>query len=92
MKTYAAILRGINVGGHKKILMKDLKGLFEGLGFSDVQTYIQSGNVIFKAQSSGNLLEEIQTAIVNCYGFEVPLQVVEGDFLNQVIEQNPFAK
>lgn len=72
--------------------MKDLKGLFEGLGFSDVQTYIQSGNVIFKAQSSGNLVEEIQTAIVNYYGFEVPLQVVEGDFLNQVIEQNPFAK
>ncbi|OCC31032.1 PF08002 family protein [Leptospira interrogans serovar Canicola] len=48
MKTYIALLRGINVSGQKKILMKDLSSLFESLGFMNVQTYIQSGNVLFQ--------------------------------------------
>jgi uncharacterized protein (DUF1697 family) len=48
MTTYISILRGINVGGQRKILMADLKTLYENLGFKEVVTYIQSGNVIFK--------------------------------------------
>lgn len=47
MKKYIAILRGINVGGKRKILMKDLKLLFERMGCTEIATYIQSGNVIF---------------------------------------------
>ncbi|MDX9931406.1 MAG: DUF1697 domain-containing protein [Bacteroidales bacterium] len=48
MKTrYVALLRGINVGGKNVIRMKELKSLFEHCGFSDVETYIQSGNVMF---------------------------------------------
>ena len=49
MKTDISILRGINISGQKKIKMADLKTLYEELGFKDVQTYIQSGNVIFKS-------------------------------------------
>ena len=49
MKKYIAILRGINVGGKRKILMADLRVLFNDLGYAEVQTYIQSGNVIFNA-------------------------------------------
>ena len=48
MNTYISILRGINVSGQKKILMADLKNLFIELGFTNVQTYIQSGNVVFE--------------------------------------------
>ena len=50
MKRYIALLRGINVGGHKKLKMTDLKLLFEDLGFENVTTYIQSGNVVFSAK------------------------------------------
>ena len=49
MNTYIALLRGINVGGHKKILMADLRNLLEKLNFKNVQTYIQSGNVVFQS-------------------------------------------
>ncbi|MDP2890814.1 MAG: DUF1697 domain-containing protein [Bacteroidota bacterium] len=49
MRRYVSILRGINVGGNRKVLMKDLKSLYEGLGFSKVETYIQSGNVVFES-------------------------------------------
>ncbi|CAM3270773.1 DUF1697 domain-containing protein [Aequorivita lipolytica] len=50
MKTYVALLRGINIGGHKKLKMADLKLLFEVLRFDNVVTYIQSGNVFFSAK------------------------------------------
>ena len=56
MSRYIALLRGINVGGHRKIKMVELKALFERLGFTDVVTYIQSGNVVFTAQDSDNYL------------------------------------
>ena len=47
MKTYISMLRGINVSGQKKIRMADLKNLYESLGLVEVQTYVQSGNVVF---------------------------------------------
>jgi len=49
MSLYVALLRGINVGGKNLIKMTELAALFTGLGFTDVRTYIQSGNVIFRA-------------------------------------------
>ena len=49
MATFISILRGINVSGQKKILMADLKALYETLNFKNVQTYIQSGNVVFES-------------------------------------------
>jgi len=50
--TYVALLRGINLGGHKIVKMDQLRKTFEELGFADVKTYIQSGNVVFKAPAS----------------------------------------
>lgn len=57
MKTYVSILRGINVSGKNVIKMADLKQLFETMGYKDVKTYIQSGNVVFtsKEQNTDNL-------------------------------------
>ena len=65
MTTIISILRGINVG-KRKVLMTDLKSLYEKLGFKDVSTYIQSGNVIFKTDKKmpdQQLAEKIQKAI-----------------------------
>lgn len=88
-----ALLRGINVGGKRKILMHDLRELFQELRFANIQTYIQSGNVIFN--SSGNkdnikLADEIMEAILNKYGFQVPVIVLNAEELNAAISENPF--
>jgi uncharacterized protein (DUF1697 family) len=71
---YAALLRGINVGGKNRVEMPRLKLLFEGLGFSNATTYINSGNVVF--ESSGNPAEIsniLQKAIAHDFGFVVPV-------------------
>lgn len=76
MNKQIAILRGINVGGRRKILMKDLKALFNHLGFVKVQTYIQSGNVIFNSSGETNNLRiaaEIEKSILKEYDFQVPV-------------------
>ena len=91
MKTYIALLRGINVGGHKKILMADLRLLFESLGFKGVQSYIQSGNVVFKAIEEGNLASKITEAIETKYDFIVPILVKEASELNKILSKCPFS-
>ncbi len=95
MKTYISILRGINVSGQKKILMADLKKIYESLGFSDVVTYIQSGNVLFnfnKTNSESDLIQTIEKAIQDEYGFQVPVLVFTIDFLKNTVNDNPFLK
>ena len=95
MKTFISILRGINVGGQKKILMADLKTLYESLQFKDVTTYIQSGNVIFKTGhklSDTELTEQIEKAIHKKYDFEVPVQVKSLQELENIVASNPFLK
>jgi uncharacterized protein (DUF1697 family) len=94
MKTYIALLRGINVSGQKKIKMSDLKSLFENLGFKDIRTYIQSGNVIFKSSASAvkKLELKIETAIKNYFGFDVPVLIITPTELEKVIKQNSFLK
>ncbi len=92
METYISLLRGINVSGQKKIIMADLKSLYEKLGFQDVQTYIQSGNVIFeslKADKSAIKIK-IESKIREQYGFIVPVQLLEFEELNEVFANNPF--
>jgi uncharacterized protein (DUF1697 family) len=94
MQTYIAILRGINVSGHKLIKMDALKASFEHLGFADVHTYIQSGNVIFKsAEGNSNLLAaKIKTMLADEYGFDVPVQVKTAAEMEGVLNNNPFIK
>ncbi len=86
------MLRGINVSGQKKIIMADLKVLYEGLGFDNVMTYIQSGNVIFhsKTKSIAVLSKKIAGAIEEQYGFTVPITIRTRDKLKKLISGNPF--
>lgn len=87
---YIAILRGINVSGQKKILMKELIRYLESLGFTNVQTYIQSGNVIFESEQEEGLKLLIENKIKTIYGFDVPVQVHEVEYFVHVLENNPF--
>ena len=83
MEKKVAILRGINVGGKKRILMADLKLIFEKLGFSNITTYIQSGNVAFKSKkrSCPSLAKSIGERIAAEFKFEVPIQVLTAEAL-----------
>lgn len=90
MTTHIALLRGINVSGQKKILMADLRALFEVLGFSNVRTYIQSGNVIFQTSETKNLSEKISEAIKERYGWDVPVLVKTSTELQSILKASPF--
>ena len=93
--TYISILRGINVSGQKKILMADLKVLYETLKFTDVTTYIQSGNVVFRADkktAGAELARKIEQAISKKYKFDVPVIVRTADEMKKAMASNPFVK
>ncbi len=93
MLKYIAILRGINVGGKRKLLMADLRLLFEELSFINIKTYIQSGNVIFESIKNLSALEIetiIEQEIDKEFGFDVPVIVRSVDELEQVFLNNPF--
>ncbi len=89
---YIALLRAINVGGTKKLLMADLRAMFEAAGCADVRTYIQSGNVVFRAEPT--LAERIptliQSEIAASHGFEVPVVTRSAAELDAVVTGNPF--
>lgn len=93
MKTFISILRGINVSGQKKILMADLKALYESLKLKDVATYIQSGNVLFKSSENLSDLEfavKIKKSIHKKYGFEVPVIIRSKEEIEKIVSNNPF--
>ncbi|WP_010522790.1 DUF1697 domain-containing protein [Aquimarina agarivorans] len=93
MKKSIALLRGINVGGKRKVLMQDLKLLFENIGYAEVSTYIQSGNVIFNATKSEptvKVANKIEAAISKTYGFDVPVVVISAKALKNAVQENPF--
>src|SRR5690625_5236551 len=91
MNKKIAILRGINVGGKRKIRMSDLKSLCEKLGWKDVETYIQSGNLIFTSDNQNSDLEEtLELAIKEKYGFDVPVIVRNSKEFQTSIDNNPF--
>jgi uncharacterized protein (DUF1697 family) len=91
MTTYIALLRGINVSGQNSIRMAELKNSFSVLGFSDVQTYLQSGNVLFNTVKSdeGKLAEVIQARITRDYGYEIPVLVLSAAELDLIASSNP---
>ena len=92
MNTYIALLRGINVSGHKKIPMADLRSMLHKMDFKDVSTYIQSGNVVFTSdQKDTTILEKkIKEHIQDTFGFEVPVLVKSKMDLEKIILQNPY--
>ncbi|WP_374776407.1 DUF1697 domain-containing protein [Streptomyces sp. NBC_01310] len=91
-KKYAALLRGINVGGSKKVPMAELRALLEGLGHGDVQTYLQSGNAVFSSakKDPGRLARELEKTIEAHFGFRVACLVVDGAYLRAVADACPF--
>jgi uncharacterized protein (DUF1697 family) len=92
MPIYIAMLRGINIGPHKRIKMDDLRKSFEGLGFEQVKTYIQSGNVVFKTKKTAIsvLSKRIEEQIVTNFGFSVSVISRSSDEIAKAIEGNPF--
>lgn len=84
---YLALLRGINVGGNAKVDMKKLKAACESLGFHDVTTYINSGNVIFTYPKTNaqKLASMIETVIQKDFGFAVPVVVREYAQIKRVV-------
>ncbi len=91
MRVWIALIRGINVGGQKKVPMKELRQLMEDLGFERVTTYIHSGNIIFKAKGKATSHEKaISKTIQDNFRFEVDVQVLTPDELETAIQLNPF--
>ena len=94
MHTYIALLRGINVGGHKKIKMMDLQASFKELGFDKVRSYLQSGNIIFESSDSHcpSVIKKVKDKLLEDFGFSIPLLVKTPGDLNKIINNNPFLK
>lgn len=93
MEKYISILRGINVSGQKKMLMADVKKAYESIGFEDVVTYIQSGNIVFTTTEKSTDLavaQKIEKMIMEQFSFDVPVIVFKGDELKEWIDNNPF--
>jgi len=90
--TYIVLLRGINVGGKRKILMKDLKSLLENNSYKNVITYIQSGNIILNSpETNGDKIKiDITTLIKSTFGFDVPVMVLNPERFNTIYTLNPF--
>jgi len=90
---FLSLLRGINVSGHKIIKMTALKALYEELGFSEVVTYIQSGNVVFTSQKKTPAILKglIESKIQIVFGFSVEVLVLTKADLEKVIENDPFS-
>jgi len=88
-----ALLRGINVGGHKIIPMAKLKTIFESVGFKNVVTFIQSGNVLFNASTNNSetLRIKVEKMLTDALGYDVPTIIRSADEMRKVVSKNPFA-
>ena len=94
MPVYIAMLRGINVGAHKRMKMEKLRASCDGLGLRNVKTYIQSGNVIFSSGklSSGALSKKMGECILRDFGFSADVISRTRDEMKRIIDDNPFPK
>ena len=93
MDVFIALLRGINVGGKNKIPMAGLKRMFENIRLSNVQTYIQSGNVLFMSNDDETSLRGmIEREIESVFGFHVPVVLRTAAELEKLAESCPFSK
>ncbi len=92
MRTHVAFLRGINVGGHNKIKMAELRELCESIGFESPKTLLQSGNVVFRSRASSRsqLEQRLADGIEKRFGFRCGVLVVEPSELRDAIEAMPF--
>ncbi len=94
MITYIAILRGINVSGQKIIKMVELRSCLQTLAIENIQTYIQSGNIVFNSKLTDTKLLEanIRNLILDNWGFDVPIIIRKLEELRKIKKENPFIK
>lgn len=92
MKTFISLLRGINVGGHRKVPMAELRELLSKQNFENVKTYIQSGNVVFQStiDSNKSIEDLLAKSIKNYFGFEVTVLVKTYSELEAIFNKSPF--
>jgi uncharacterized protein (DUF1697 family) len=91
LSTLVALLRGINVGGHNRVPMLELRALCSGLGWDDVRTYIQSGNVLFRCTAPAETCaQRLEAAVAAHFGLEIPVIVRRTDELAACRDGNPF--
>jgi uncharacterized protein (DUF1697 family) len=90
--TYVALLRGVNVGGHRRVPMGVLRGLVASIGHGDVITFIASGNVVFDSpqRATRALAHEIELGLLEEFGFEVDVTVRSAAEMAAVVAGNPF--
>src|SRR5467141_4381483 len=94
MAVIISMLRGVNVGGHNKIKMDALRALYESLKLRDAQTYVQSGNVIFRTEERdiARLTKRIEEGIERKFGFRPDVVLRTAAEMREVVARNPFAK
>ena len=94
MNQYIVLLKGINVGGHKKIPMAELRQLMTNNGFQEVHTYIQSGNIILKTNENEiyKIEDRISKSILDYFGFEVSVLVKTRKELQRIFDESPFSQ
>lgn len=90
--THLALLRGINVGGHKKVPMADLRKTFSKMGLGNVRTVLATGNVIFEAEAEDpqTYSGQIITTLEDVFGFPIPVLLRPFSSIEKIIETNPF--
>ena len=94
MYTHISFLRGINVGGHKKIKMAELKTVYTSLGFQNVRTLLQTGNVIFDSEKADtrSLSEQIRAAIEQHFELDTEVIMRSPDQMQAILQDHPFSK
>ncbi|MEC5166534.1 uncharacterized protein (DUF1697 family) [Flavobacterium sp. PL11] len=94
MTTHLVLLRGINVSGHSMIKMEALKTTLEAIGFQNIQTYIQSGNVFVdtEEENAAAVGFKIKQEIFKIFGYEVPVVVIAKQDLEACLKNNPYLK
>jgi uncharacterized protein (DUF1697 family) len=93
MKRYIVLLRGINVSGKNKLPMAELRQILTNLGFQNIQTYIQSGNILVDAEDSKpKVAKKIKEAIALKYDYEVPVIVRTVKEWQKIIGNNPYTE
>ena len=92
MKTYIVLLKGINVGGHRKVPMAELRTLLTKTGFQNVRTYIQTGNIAFETEdvSVAQIEDKVAKSIVDHFGFEVLVMVKFPEDIERILNNCPF--
>ena len=88
---YVALLRGVNVGGNSKVEMSKLKHIFQSIGFTNVRTYINSGNVIFETENKADihLAEEIEKVLLKHFSFAIRVVVRDAKNINKLCASIP---